>query len=89
MNMKRPLDGLLKRRLVNTLERHGIKTVEQLKEAYPKKLMRIEGFGLTSLRAVEAAFFPDKNFEAEVKSPRRRKAAPVLFLDNWPFGKHR
>lgn len=89
MNMKRPLDGLLKRRLVNTLERHGIKTVEQLKEAYPKKLMRIEGFGLTSLRAVEAAFFPDRNFEVEAKSPRRRKAPPVLFLDSWPFGKHR
>lgn len=47
--------SVLTPRAITALKRYGIKTVDQIKENYPEKLLRIHGFGMHSLRAVEGA----------------------------------
>lgn len=59
----KPLEGLITRRILITLRRHGIKTVEQLVAAYPWRLVEITGFGIKALREVEATFFDGQRFE--------------------------
>lgn len=58
-----PLEGQVTRRILLTLRRHGIKTVEQLVAAYPLRLVEITGFGIKALRDVEATFFDGQRFE--------------------------
>jgi hypothetical protein len=57
------LEGLVSRRVLITLRRHGIKTVQQLVTAYPRRLVGITGFGIKALREVESTFFDCKRFE--------------------------
>lgn len=57
------LEGLVSRRVLITLRRHGIKTVQQLMAAYPRRLVEITGFGIQALREVEATFFEGQRFE--------------------------
>ncbi|GAB2813772.1 hypothetical protein GCM10027276_13210 [Comamonas piscis] len=57
------LEGLVSRRVLITLRRHGIKTVQQLVVAYPRRLVEITGFGIKALREVEATFFDGQRFE--------------------------
>ncbi|MEJ5152769.1 DNA-directed RNA polymerase subunit alpha C-terminal domain-containing protein [Comamonas sp. MYb396] len=57
------LEGLVSRRVLITLRRHGIKTVQQLVAAYPRRLVEITGFGIKALREVEATFFDGQRFE--------------------------
>ncbi len=56
------LEQVLSTRTRNTLARHGLESIEQIKSAYPARLLAIPGFGLQSLREVEAAFFPGQRF---------------------------
>lgn len=65
------ISSLLPTRTVRTLARAGIDTIEQIKANYPKKLLRIEGFGMRSLRAVEAAFVPDQKYDPEPRTYKR------------------
>lgn len=58
-----PLEGLISRRILITLRRHGIKTAEQLVAAYPWRLVEIMGFGIQALREVEATFIDGQRFE--------------------------
>lgn len=53
-----PLPGQLSKRTLNALARHGITSVEQVMDAYPERLLRLSGFGLTALRDVEKVLFP-------------------------------
>ncbi|MGF6213299.1 hypothetical protein ABIE32_003183 [Comamonas sp. 4034] len=55
--------SVLSPRSVNVLKRYGIETIDQIKASYPEELVCIKGFGLRSLRAVEAAFFPGKEYK--------------------------
>lgn len=57
------LEGLVSRRVLITLRRQGIKTVQQLVAAYPRRLIEITGFGIKALREVEAVFFDGQRFE--------------------------
>lgn len=63
-----PLPDGLSNRTLNTLARYGITTVEQVTDAYPVRLLKIPGFGLTALREVEIALFPWQQY-----TPARRK----------------
>ncbi|WP_394681867.1 DNA-directed RNA polymerase subunit alpha C-terminal domain-containing protein [uncultured Comamonas sp.] len=57
------LEGLVSRRVLITLRRNGIKTVQQLVAAYPRRLVDITGFGIKALREVETVFFDGQRFE--------------------------
>lgn len=70
--------SLLPLRTVRALERGGITTIKQIKESYPKKLARLQGFGLVSLRAVEAAFFNGKKYVPRPIKLRKGKKIPNL-----------
>ncbi|MBB6578337.1 DNA-directed RNA polymerase alpha subunit [Comamonas odontotermitis] len=63
-----PLPERLSNRTLNTLARNGITTAEQVADAYPIRLLKIPGFGLTALREVEMALFPWQQY-----TPTRRK----------------
>lgn len=66
-----PLAGKLSNRAFNALARHSITTVEEVKAAYPERLLKLSGFGLQSLREVEAVFFPGQRYLAELKHGQR------------------
>ena len=57
-----PLPGSLAKRTLNALGRHGITSVEQVVWAYPERLLRLAGFGLTALRDVERVLFPWRQY---------------------------
>lgn len=44
---------------VRALAREGIKTSEQLREAYPNKLLQIRSIGPGTLKEIERVFFPE------------------------------
>lgn len=66
-----PLAGKLSNRAFNALARHNITTVEEVVAAYPERLLKLAGFGLQSLREVEAVFFPGQCYLAELKDGQR------------------
>lgn len=66
-----PLAGKLSNRAFNALARHNITTVEEVMAAYPERLLKLAGFGLQSLREVEAVFFPGQCYLAELKGGQR------------------
>ncbi len=66
-----PLAGKLSNRAFNALARHNITTVEEVIAAYPERLLKLAGFGLQSLREVEAVFFPGQCYLAELKDGQR------------------
>lgn len=54
------LNGKLPLVTVRALARAGIKTPEQLREAYPHKLLKIRTIGTGTLREIERVFFAGK-----------------------------
>ncbi|WP_428174154.1 hypothetical protein [Comamonas sp.] len=60
--------------IVRSLARNGILNDQQLRDAYPEKLLRIRTFGMGALREVERIFFPGQRYEL----PRGRQPAPTL-----------
>lgn len=62
MNDALIIASLLPARTARILAKYGIETIDQIKARYPEKLLHIPGFGAKSLRAVEAAFFPGKEY---------------------------
>lgn len=66
-----PLAGKLSNRAFNALARHNITTVEAVIAAYPERLLKLAGFGLQSLREVEAVFFPGQCYLADLKDGQR------------------
>lgn len=72
---------VLSSRAVNALARCGIKTVDQIRSSYPHELLRVHGFGMLSLRAVEAAFFPGERFDPEFGVPMASRKASILSED--------
>lgn len=56
------LNGKLPLVTVRALARAGIKTPEQLREAYPYKLLKIRTIGTGTLREIERVFFPGQRF---------------------------
>ncbi|QMV73216.1 helix-hairpin-helix domain-containing protein [Comamonas piscis] len=59
---------------VRRLARNGVFTEQQLREAYPEKLMKISFIGLVSLREIERIFFPGQRYD-----PPKRKQPPPNF----------
>lgn len=51
------LNGPLSPRIVRTLARAGITTVEELRATDLKQLLKIEGLGMVMLRDIERVFF--------------------------------
>lgn len=49
--------------LVRCLARNDIFTEQQVRDAYPEKLLRIRSFGESALRQVERVFFPGQHYE--------------------------
>jgi len=72
---------LLPLRTVRALEKGGITNVEQLKASYPEGLIRLQGFGMGSLRAVEAVFFKDLKYVRQRKKLPKGKRIPSLSED--------
>lgn len=56
------LNGKLPLVTVRALARAGIKTPEQLRDAYPHKLLKIRTIGTGTLREIERVFFPGQRF---------------------------
>lgn len=54
------LNGKLPLVTVRALARAGIKTPEQLREAYPRQLLKIRTIGTGTLREIERVFFPEQ-----------------------------
>ena len=67
-----PLGDLLPPKVKTVLEKGGIRTVEEVRKAYPHELLKIRGVGMFIFRQIEAVFFPKKSFEPQrVRSPLR------------------
>lgn len=66
--------SVLSPRAVNALKRNGIKSVDQIKACYPEELIRIRGFGLRSLRAVEDAFLSGAKYKPSLDRPQGKKS---------------
>jgi len=75
-------NSLLPLAIVRNLARNGILNDQELRDAYPQKLLRIRTFGIGSLREVERIFFPGQRYEP----PTGRRPALVLpdILRNMP-----
>lgn len=57
-----PLGDLLPLRLKNLLERNGIDTVEAAFRAYPDRLLKTPGMGISSFKQLERILFPGKTY---------------------------
>ncbi len=57
------LNKRLSRRTLNSLGRHAITTVDQVVEAYPERLLKLNGVGMTVLRDIERTLFPGQQFQ--------------------------
>lgn len=57
------LNKRLSRRTLNSLGRHAITTVDQVIEAYPERLLKLNGVGMTVLRDIERTLFPGQQFQ--------------------------
>lgn len=62
--------------IVRCLARNGIMSDQQLRDAYPEKLLRIRTFGIRSLKEVERILFPGQQYHL----PRGRRPARKLPL---------
>lgn len=54
-------------RTFNALRRAGLTSKKDVMDAYPERLLFLEGFGLESLRVIEMALFPGGRFIAKAK----------------------
>ena len=54
-------------RTFNALRRAGLASKKDVMDAYPVRLLCLEGFGLGSLRVIEMAFFPGGRFIAKAE----------------------
>lgn len=63
--------SVLSRQVINALAKRGIHTADQIKANYPRGLLRVTGFGMGSIRAVEAAFFPGRKYNPRYKLPAK------------------
>lgn len=71
-----PLEGLqgkLSNRAYRALVRHGFTTVNEVIEAYPSRLLKVNGFGLASLREIESIFFPGIHYKPTLKRDINKK----------------
>ncbi|MCS4293064.1 DNA-directed RNA polymerase alpha subunit [Comamonas sp. BIGb0152] len=59
------LNKRLSRRTLNSLGRHAITTVDQVVEAYPERLLKLNGVGMTVLRDIERTLFPGQQFQPD------------------------
>lgn len=59
------LNKRLSRRTLNSLGRHAITTVDQVIEAYPERLLKLNGVGMTVLRDIERTLFPGQQFQPD------------------------
>ena len=67
-----PLGDLLPLRVKAVLRRNGIYTVEEVRRAYPHRLLKMWGLGMFRFKQIEEVFFPGKSFTpARVYSPIR------------------
>lgn len=73
MTDKAAIRKLLPKRAANALLQEGMNTFELIIQSYPEDLLRIPGFGMASLRAVEAVFFPGRNY-IPVKKKTQKQA---------------
>ncbi len=78
MNDIAVMTELLPRRTVRLLARNNIFSIASIKASYPNRLMLIEGFGIYSLRAVEAAFFPGEKHHPKPRPYLRGRGLPSL-----------
>jgi len=70
LGTRSPLEGLLPPRVASILATKGIRTIEDVRNAYPHQLLKIRGLGLLRFRQIERALFPGKSFTpARVQSP--------------------
>lgn len=66
------LGDLLPLRLKALLQRNGVNTVEDVRNAYPHQLLKMWGMGMLRFRQIEAVFFPGESFTpTRVYSPIR------------------
>lgn len=70
--------SVLSRQVINALAKRGIHTVDQIKTNYPRGLLRVTGFGMGSIRAVEAAFFPERKYHPAYKSPIKPRRVSLI-----------
>jgi DNA-directed RNA polymerase alpha subunit len=59
------LNKRLSRRTLNSLGRHAITTVDQVVDAYPERLLKLNGVGMTVLRDIERTLFPGQQFQPD------------------------
>lgn len=57
-----PLGNLLPLRLKNLLEGNGIYTVEAAFRAYPDRLLKLHGIGISRFKQLERILFPGKSY---------------------------
>lgn len=67
-----PLGNLLPLRLKNLLEGNGIYTVQAAFRAYPDRLLKLPGMGISRFKQLEQILFPGKSY----KPPRVHPAIP-------------
>ena len=68
----------LSARTVNALAKNGIHSVDEIKAGYPKRLLRLTGFGMRALREVEATFFPGLKYEPTSRKAKRQPSVELL-----------
>ncbi|WP_184709089.1 DNA-directed RNA polymerase subunit alpha C-terminal domain-containing protein [Comamonas odontotermitis] len=73
-----PLTNRLTTRVLNALSRRGINSEEQVIKAYPHDLLKTPGFGLVSLREVEAVLFPGQCYTPPLKTRGRPSKTSAL-----------
>lgn len=56
------LDGLLPSRITGILVKNGVRTTDELLQAYPHQLLKMRGLGMLRFKQIETAFFPGKSF---------------------------
>lgn len=56
------LGDLLPPRVKTVLLRNGIRTVEEVRRAYPDQLLKMRGMGMLRFRDIERSLFPGESF---------------------------
>ena len=70
--------SILPKRAINALALQGILSINQIKANYPNGLLRVRGFGMRSLRAVEQAFFPGESYVPKYLKPSSSREASII-----------
>lgn len=68
------LDGLLPLKVTTILAKSGIRTVGEIRRAYPDGLMKIRGIGMLRLKQIEMTLFPGISF-----TPKRARS-PIAYI---------